>query len=120
VFYQGIPLSDIKNGISALSPFDNNSEHTRLGMQNWADHGISGRGVLLDLERHFSTGGRRLPYDAMATSPITVDYLLEVAKAENVEFHQGDILLLRVGFGKTYNGLSQQERDELAEKKAAL
>ena len=87
---------------------------------DWAEHGISGRGVLLDLERYYTSDGRQPPFYAMSTSAITVEHLKEVAHAEGVEFQQGDILLLRVGFVKEYMKLSQTERDALAEKEAAL
>src|SRR6187549_42297 len=44
-----------------LAAEDNNESSTRLGIHNWAESGIAGRGVLLDVARFFTEEG--LPYD---------------------------------------------------------
>jgi len=85
-----------------------------LGIHNWAQHGISGRGVLLDLETYFTSEGRTLPYNPMATSKVTVTQLQEVAKAQGVSFRRGDILLLRFGFTKAYYELTDEDRSAIA------
>ncbi|KAG6872691.1 hypothetical protein C0995_007573 [Termitomyces sp. Mi166 len=87
---------------------------TKLGIQNWADHGICGRGVLLDLVRYQTKGGTiPLPYDPWTTHAITVADLEACAAAQGVTFRQGDILLLRVGFIQKYGTASQEDRDAL-------
>jgi len=117
VFYQGVPEAEIPIGhIKISDPHRVDPELIKLGIHNWAQHGISGRGVLLDLETYYTSGGRQLPYTPMATSRISVAQLQEVAKAEGITFRRGDILLLRFGFMKAYYALSDDERSSIATK----
>ena len=89
----------------------------RIPRADWAQHGIVGRGVLLDLVKFFTEDGKKpLPYDPWQTHAITVQDLEACAKAEGVTFRQGDILLLRVGWIRKWYSVSQAERDELAVK----
>lgn len=44
------------------------------------------------------SGTKPLPYDPWSDHPIVVTDIQAAAKAQGVEFRQGDILLLRVGF----------------------
>jgi len=85
----------------------------KLGIQNWANHGICGRGVLLDMVRYWETKGT--PADPWTDRAITSKELQECAKAQRVTFRQGDILLLRVGFIRKYYESSNEERDKLAD-----
>ncbi|KAF9024178.1 hypothetical protein BDZ89DRAFT_1162359 [Hymenopellis radicata] len=61
-----IPIPDPKNIDPSLS---------RIGIQNWASHGICGRGVLLDLVRFYTADGKPLPYDPWTSHPISVKEL---------------------------------------------
>ncbi|KAF8186407.1 hypothetical protein BJ912DRAFT_1022801 [Pholiota molesta] len=90
-----------------------NSQSARLGIQNWARHGICGRGVLLDLVEYFTESGKPLPYDPFATHAITVQELEACAKTQGVTFRQGDILILRVGFIQKYNAIDNEGRAAL-------
>ena len=84
-----------------------------------AQHGISGRGVLLDLVKFYTEDGRKpLPYDPWTAHSISVTDLESCARAEGVQFRQGDVLLIRVGFTKRYNESNQAEKDELQGKGA--
>lgn len=72
--------------------------------------------MLLDIVRHQSAGETQpLSYDPWTSHAITVRELEECAKAQGVEFRQGDVLLLRVGFIKKYYESGRQERDALAD-----
>jgi hypothetical protein len=88
-------------------------------LTDWANHGICGRGVLLDLVRyHTSSKGanattKDLPYDPWTTHSISVAELQKVAEAQGVTFRQGDILILRVGFIKKFNESAVAERQAL-------
>lgn len=73
------------------------AEEGRLGVENFAQHGIVGRGVLLDAVRYLATQGETLAPDAY--SPLTGDLLDAVAAGQGVAFHSGDIVLLRTGVG---------------------
>lgn len=91
-FYGGTSDDEIKPGTSAL------------GIHRWADHGIVGRGVLLDVARFFEDSGRDI--DTGDGASISVGDLEMVAKAEQVTFRDGDILLLRTGWAarRLHNG----------------
>jgi hypothetical protein len=88
---------------------------------DWADHGICGRGVLLDLVRHQTQAGKvPLPYDPWTTHGISVAELQECAHSQGVTFKRGDILLLRMGFIQKYYGATTEERDALGGKPETL
>lgn len=87
---------------------------------DWARHGISGRGVLLDLVNFFLTTRGALPYDPWTTHGISVADLEACAKHQGVEFRQGDILLLRVGFIQRYYGSTAVQKNELRESEETL
>ncbi|PPR01159.1 hypothetical protein CVT24_006126 [Panaeolus cyanescens] len=80
---------------------------------DWANHGICGRGVLLDIVAHHTRNGGKLPYDPWTSHPFTVNDLMEVAKAQSVTFRRGDILLLRIGFIQKYYAVTTEERNDL-------
>jgi kynurenine formamidase len=75
----------------------------RLGMQNFARHGIVGRGVLLDVARHTA-----LPPDEYY--PIPSSLLDDVAAAQCVTIQPGDIVLLRTGMA----AMLHREADQLS------
>lgn len=84
---------------------------------DWAQHGICGRGVFLDLVHFFTEGGAKpLPYDPWTTHAITLADLEACAKKEGVTFRQGDILILRVGWMRKWYAATQVERESLGGK----
>ncbi len=85
----------------------------RLGIGRWADAGIVGRGVLLDVVAHREREGR--PYDPFGSEPIEADQLRAVVAAQGVELRPGDVLLIRTGWIGAYRGLDQTARDAMAE-----
>lgn len=76
-----------------------NAEDHRLSIHHWAEHGITGRGVLLDVARYAEHIGLANfdPYDGTA---LTVQNLMDVVRLEAVRFKQADILLVRLGATK--------------------
>ncbi|PPQ91943.1 hypothetical protein CVT25_000986 [Psilocybe cyanescens] len=111
--------TDAKSMPAGIIPISNPNEIdpalSRIGMQNWATHGICGRGVLLDLVKYYHTINEgKLPYDPWTTHPISVSELEAVAKHQGVEFRQGDILLLRVGFIQKYYSVSTADKHALS------
>ncbi len=64
------------------------SRAERLGIQNLAEHGAQGRGVLVDLHAHF---GRK-------RHAVTHEELMRVLEADEVEVEKGDIVCLYTGF----------------------
>ena len=73
---------------------------TRCGIQAVSNHGIVGRGVLLDYYSWRCQIGK--PYDPFTSHAIHLEELLAVAKAQNVKFEVGDILLIRSGYTAKY------------------
>lgn len=67
-----------------------------LGVQRWAEHGIAGRGVLIDVARHLAAQGR--PLDPARNDEVPVHVVEEAARAQDVDLTDGDVLLLRFGF----------------------
>ncbi|KAI1359000.1 hypothetical protein F5Y08DRAFT_93100 [Xylaria arbuscula] len=73
---------------------------TRCGIQAISDHGIVGRGVLLDYYGWKVAKGDS--YDPFTSYPIPLDELLAVAADQKVEFRPSDILLIRSGYTSAY------------------
>ncbi|THG97625.1 hypothetical protein EW026_g4405 [Hermanssonia centrifuga] len=117
VFYNNTPSESFYRGNLAITdPSKVSEDLIKLGIHNWAQHGICGRGVLLDLVKFYTDGGKPLPYDPWTTHAISLQDLEACAKAEGVTFRQGDILLLRIGFMQRYYSATPEERDALGSK----
>jgi kynurenine formamidase len=61
-----------------------------LGIEHMAAHGMQGRGVLVDLQRHFGQERRLIGYDELSS----------VMSADGAAVEQGDFLVLRTGFAE--------------------
>ncbi|OCH86178.1 hypothetical protein OBBRIDRAFT_797438 [Obba rivulosa] len=117
VFYQNTPPEAFQTGHIVIPGPDNiDPELIKLGIHNWAQHGICGRGIFLDLVKYYTDTQGDIPYDPWTTHGIPVKDLEACAQHEGVTFRQGDILLLRVGFMRKWNVVSQPERDALSGK----
>jgi hypothetical protein len=91
---------------------DGRARGDRLGVDRWAERGIVGRFVLLDVKRHADTYGE--PIDGDSSYSVTPDLLEEVAEHQGVVLASGDILLLRFGWIAWYESLDSLARQELA------
>jgi len=100
-FYNGVPDYDIRSG----SP--------RLGINRVSEHGIVGRGVLLDVEAYLAAAGT--PIDHEHWGAISAEVLEETARDQGVALEAGDILLIRTGFARHVLGLPESRRAALAE-----
>lgn len=67
-----------------------------IGIDQYAKQGIVGRGVLLDLGRHFKKQGRKMT--PISQELITLADLKAALGAQNVVLQEGDILLCRTGW----------------------
>lgn len=83
------------NGYSAQADFSHESsadggrsQAHRLGIEHMAAKGVQGRGVLVDLRRHFGDERHRIGYED----------LMRVISEDGVEVRRGDILCLHTGF----------------------
>lgn len=83
-----------------------------LGIHHWAEHGIVGRGVLVDVGRYLS--GRGEGIDHRTNEAITADVVDAAARDQGVEFRTGDVLLIRFGWAEYYlQELDQAQREEI-------
>ena len=103
----GHPAYGFYNGLTSA---ENNGDSTRLGIHNWAETGIAGRGVLLDVARYFAAQG--LEYDCETTVVLDVATLEAIAATQGVEWRGGDILLLRTGWAGNYVAKTRAQRVE--------
>lgn len=82
-----------------------------VGIAAWAERGIAGRGVLLDVARWRSENGRALnPWGRDLISPSDLE---ACAQAQGVSFLPGTILLVRTGWETAYRKLSGTDRARL-------
>ncbi|PFH53529.1 hypothetical protein AMATHDRAFT_73341 [Amanita thiersii Skay4041] len=117
VFYNNTPISSLPMGRVPLpNPHEIDPILMKNGIQNWAKHGICGRGVLLDLVGYYTKSGDALPYDPWSSHPITVTELEACAKHQGVTFRRGDILLIRVGFIQKFYASTPEETEQLSQK----
>ncbi|ETS83667.1 hypothetical protein PFICI_05543 [Pestalotiopsis fici W106-1] len=80
----------------------------RIGIQHWAREGITGRGVLIDYASWADSKG--LEYTTFSQHTIKLDDVLEIAQTSNIVFERGDILLIRSGFTREWEGMSSDAK----------
>lgn len=100
VFYQGVTAEEITEG-------------NRNTIGHWAQRGIVGRGVLLDLRR--TLADHDPAYDPAGSHAFTVEELELARKRAGVEFQPGDVILLYTGFLDWYQEQPAAIRAELAD-----
>ncbi len=100
-YYNGIELDDRR---------DLGQSH--LGIDRWAEHGIAGRFVLIDIGRVRDRCGDPIPQDQPIA--VTAAELDEALVNQQVALEHGDILLLRFGWIAWYELLSDGQRERLA------
>ncbi|MCB1486534.1 MAG: cyclase family protein [Bauldia sp.] len=81
------------------------------GVEVWAERGIVGRGVLLDVARWRISVGR--PLDPLKRDLITVADLADCAAASGVALGEGTIVIIRTGWETFYRGLTGGGRARL-------
>ncbi|HVH35479.1 MAG TPA: cyclase family protein [Tahibacter sp.] len=69
-----------------------------LGIENLAEHGVQGRGVLVDLEHHVGRTRQAVGYDA----------LMRMLDADRVEIEAGDMVCVHTGFADTLLRMKRQ------------
>ncbi|KAJ6091653.1 hypothetical protein N7467_003622 [Penicillium canescens] len=107
LFYNGARSTDF------LGPTANH----RCSIHHWANHGIAGRGILLDYYHYAQTHNK--PYNPYTNHSITLSDLKACATSQGLDLRPqsqggdiriGDILLIRSGFVDKYHELSSEER----------
>lgn len=84
----------------------------KLGIDRWVDHGIVGRGVLVDVENHLRSVGRQ--YDPLDVVAVTADDVRDALDSQHVVLREGDVLCLRFGWlGAVTQQVGDRRRDAL-------
>jgi len=82
-----------------------------LGVHHWTEHGIAGRGVLIDVGAWLSSQG---DFDPLDPRPVEVADLEAAIDAQGAELQVGDILCIRFGWAAGYRALGRSERETYA------
>ena len=104
VFYNGFRAGEhIRPGTedpAAAEPFARyrEPEARALGIERLAEHGVQGRGVMLDLDHHFGRRRQAVGYDA----------LMRLIEADGVEVEPGDMVCVHTGFADTLLSMNRQ------------
>lgn len=77
-----------------------------LGIQNLAEHGVQGRGVLIDLEHHIGRCREAVGYDR----------LMRILEADQIDVEAGDMVCIHTGFADTLLGMNRQPDLDLLHK----
>lgn len=97
--------------------FLGDTPNLRCSIHHWAEHGIAGRGVLLDY-RHYALTHNK-PYNPYTSHAIPLSELQACAAFQGLDLRPesqggdirvGDFLLIRSGFVEQYYKLSSKER----------
>ena len=106
----GHPRFGLYNGVTAEQV--TGREGSRNGVDAWAQRGIAGRAVLLDVARFLAAQGE--PVDGFSSRAFTVAELDATAAAQRVELRPGDVLLVRTGWEERYMAADQAARERIA------
>lgn len=95
-FYNGTPDDRITEGTPDL------------GIQQWAENPIAGRGVLVDLDGYRTALGE--PIDHAGGEPLSLDLIQAAIHAQELTLRPGDILMLHTGWCEWFLALSPEEK----------
>lgn len=91
----------------------------RCSIHYWSEHGIAGRGILLDYRSYADDRGIR--YDAYESHHITYNHLYQCGKHQGIDIRPqaqggdikiGDLLFIRSGYVKAYYDRTREEHQE--------
>lgn len=104
-------------GSDVIGPHANH----KCSIHHWAEHGLTGRGVLLDYRSY--ADANNITYDPYTSHAISYSDLAACGKSQGIDIRPaaqggdiriGDILLIRSGFIEAYYQHSAEERSALA------
>lgn len=94
VMGDGVEVPVYYNGFRAGEDLTMTEDHVtcahKLGIENFAAHGLQGRGVLINLHKHFGNARHEVSYDD----------LMRVMEADGVEVETGDMVLFWTGIDR--------------------
>ena len=109
-FYNNTTMDDIHKAQNRPENF--------LGIHNFAEQGIVGRGILVDFARwrERQTSNKELAeFECFKANPIKLEWIKQVLQEQGTEVRFGDILIVRSGFMAAYLKLSPSEISSLIE-----
>jgi kynurenine formamidase len=101
--------SDSKAEADEFTRFEG-SNASRLGIENLAEHGAQGRGVMIDLRKHFGDDRAVVGYDG----------LMRVLEADKVTVETGDMVCLYTGFSKLIMDMKKEPDIDRLNKSCAV
>ncbi len=107
------PVHGHYNGLPETEVTGRGGGGTHLGIENLARHGIAGRGVLVDAARYFERRGKSI--HCTGTDAIAVKDLEAILAEQKTKLRPGDILLVRMGWLKSYLESDQKIRQQVAQ-----
>jgi len=103
-FYNNTTMADIHKAENRPENF--------LGIHNFAEQGIVGRGVLVDFERwrqRQSSDHEAQKLECFQAHPIKLSWIKEALKEQGTEIKFGDIFIIRSGWMAAYHTLSEED-----------
>lgn len=82
-----------------------------LGVQEWAERPIVGRGILLDIAGLFAEVGQ--PLDHREGPILETNHLDEACRRQGVDIRPGDIVMIHTGWAEWFIGASVEVRDDV-------
>jgi kynurenine formamidase len=104
VFYNGFRAGEeIRPGVEEAQASEAHARYPQpvagaLGIERLAEHGVQGRGVLVDLAHHLGRRRQAVGHDA----------LMRVLEADRIEIEAGDMVCLHTGFADTLLAMNRQ------------
>jgi hypothetical protein len=109
-FYNNTTMDDIHKAENRPENF--------LGIHNFAEQGIVGRGILVDFARwrERQTSNKELAeFECFKATPIKLEWIKQILQEQDTEVRFGDILIVRSGFMAAYLKLSSSDVQSLIE-----
>jgi hypothetical protein len=100
-FYNGTPDERIIEGTPDL------------GIQEWAENPIVGRGILVDLDGYRTSLGE--PIDHAGGEPLSLDLIRDALAAQSLSVREGDILMLHTGWCEWFLALAPEGKQQVRE-----
>ena len=104
-FYNGTPDDRIKEGTPDL------------GIQEWADNPIAGRGLLVDLDCYRI--GQGSPIDHAGGEPLSFDLIQSAVRAQSLTIRPGDMLMLHTGWCEWFLALTSEDKQRTRDNRRA-
>lgn len=115
-----IPTKTFYNNTKGSDVVGPSANH-KCSIHHWAEHGIAGRGILLDYRGYAEAKG--IQYDPFDYYPISYEELYHCGKHQGLDIRPaaqggdikiGDILFVRAGWTQQFHLKSREERAKLA------